>query len=474
MALRTRLTLWYGALFAVILVTFSLLTYALHVRGHYEDRDRNLVASAAHVAMDLDDVVDFRGHYGMGMPELEINLQLYDAAAHLVEQTQSEVIAPPLAPQAILLAPAGPAYDALAGLAPSLLHFPPPRDGAFGLTEDASGRWRSYVLPMYDGAQRTGYVVALSSLSSLDAIMQLFRLTLLSLAAIGLLIALLASWAVAGRALRPIDRMVQTAQAITQERDLARRVPSPPHHDELGRLAETLNAMLASLEAALQAQQRFIADASHELRAPLTAIQGNLELLRMGAIPLAEQGEVLGDVEREAARLGRMAADLLVLARADAGGVLVRRPVDLDKVLLDTLYAAQPLAHGQRLGVDPFEPVQIFGDEDRLRQLVLILLDNALKYTAPAGSVTLGLRRAADSQAEILVCDTGIGIPAADLRHVFERFYRADPARGRDPGGTGLGLPIARWITEQHGGSITLVSEPGEGTCATVRLPLNG
>jgi two-component system OmpR family sensor kinase len=345
------------------------------------------------------------------------------------------------------------------------------RTGTFGLLQAPDGRWRAFVLPLRDGESLTGYLVALAPLSHLDATMNLFRGTLVTLALIGLAVALLSSYAIAGRALRPVDHMVQTAQAIALEHDLSRRVPAPPQSDELGRLAETLNAMLASLEASARAQQRFVADASHELRAPLTAIQGNLELLRMQAVPAGESGEMLADVEREAARLGRLVADLLALARADSGLTLPRRPVDLDQVVIETLGTAQPLVHGQALAVEPFEPAQVLGDADRLRQLVLLLLDNALKYTPPEGSVTLGLRRDG-AEAEITVRDTGVGIPAADLPHVFERFYRADPARGRDPGGTGLGLPIARWIVEQHGGSIALASEPGRGTLATVRLPL--
>ncbi len=471
MALRIRLALWYSALFAVILVAFSLLTYALHVRGHYEERDRALLASAAHAAADLHFTTDRPLHLGAGLGELEIDLQLYDATGRMREDTHPEVAAPQIEPRTVLAAPAGPAYDAIAGLAPAMS---PPHallDGAFGLTDDATGRWRVFVLPIPTNEAAQGYVVVLSPLVQLDATMRLFRSTLLGLAVVWLLVALGSSYVIAGHALRPVDRMVQTAQTISQERDLSRRVPIPPHHDELGRLAETLNTMLASLETVARVQQRFVADASHELRAPLTAIQGNLELLRMHALPAVECAEVLAEVEREAVRLGRLVADLLALARADSGITLARRPVDLDRVLLDTLCAAQPLAHGQTLAVEPFEPAQTLGDADRLRQLLLILLDNALKYTPSDGSVTLGLRRDA-AQAEITVQDTGVGISAADLVHVFERFYRADPARGRDPGGTGLGLSIARWIVEQHGGTLTLTSEPGAGTLATVRLLL--
>jgi two-component system, OmpR family, sensor kinase len=162
---------------------------------------------------------------------------------------------------------------------------------------------------------------------------------------------------------------------------------------------------------------------------------------------------------------------MLALARADAGVTLQHRPVELDTIVLDAFRSARQLVRGQELELDTFEPAQVVGDEDRLKQLLLILLDNALKYTPAGGQVTLGLRHR-DTKAEVVVRDTGIGIAAGDLPHVFERFYRADPARNRDSGGTGLGLPIARWIAQQHGGDVTIESEPGRGTTAVVRLPL--
>jgi signal transduction histidine kinase len=268
--------------------------------------------------------------------------------------------------------------------------------------------------------------------------------------------------------------MTETAQTITLSQDLTRRIEMPTHQDELGRLAKTFNEMLESIEAASSAQQRFVSDASHELRAPLTAIQGNLELLsRHRSMPEVEREVALAEVTREANRLSRLVADLLALARADAGVPLKHRLLDLDEVVLGAYHEAHQLSQGQTLTLEPFEPVQVTGDEDRLKQLVLILLDNALKYTPAHGHVTLGLQRL-ETGSKITVRDTGVGIPPEDLPHVFERFYRADPARGRDPGGTGLGLPIAHWIVEQHGGKITLESHPGQGTLATVYLPLPG
>jgi len=347
----------------------------------------------------------------------------------------------------------------------------PDPGSAFGLVITREQRWRVYVLPFHT-TRSTGYLEALTPLGRLDASIQAFQLTLPILGLASLLIALLGSWAIAGNALRPIARMIQTAQTITLSRDLSRRVAPSAHRDELGRLAATFNEMLASIEIAYQIQQRFVADASHELRAPLTAIQGNIELLRRKpGMSDADREEALAELERESARLSRLVADLLMLARADAGIALKCCPLDLDALVLDAYSVARHLSHGQILQLDPFEPAQVEGDEDRLKQLLLILLDNALKYTPSGGHVTLGLRRQG-TDVDILVRDTGIGIAPEDVPHVFERFYRADPARSRDPGGTGLGLPIAQWIAEQHEGVIRLESQPGQGTTALVRLPL--
>jgi signal transduction histidine kinase/CheY-like chemotaxis protein len=238
------------------------------------------------------------------------------------------------------------------------------------------------------------------------------------------------------------------------------------------RLAEeALRQSEARLREINQAQQRFVSDAAHELRAPLTAIQGNLELLyRYPDMPFQDRMESVSQALKEAQRLGRLVADLLALARGDGGLRLKREMLDLDRVLLEAFEGACHLSHQHHL-IHQLEPLRLEGDRDYLKQLALILLDNALKYTPPGGEVQLTLSRQGTC-AELRVSDTGNGIAAQDLPHVFERFYRADQSRRRDPGGSGLGLSIAKWIVEQHGGEIRLESELGQGTTAIVRLPL--
>ena len=473
MSIRVRLMLWYGSLFAIVLAVVALLSYAFHTRAHYDDMDRILMTTVGHAVEEASSGLN--PHIVQSAGGLEVQLRLYGADGSLQEPDASAILGPPADPRAVLAAPAEPPFDRIVALAPALAASEPlPPGGTLGLIDTPDERWRVYVMPVVDGGTLTGYVEGLAPLGRIDMSVNRVRTLLLGLSLAGLLAALAASWAVAGRALQPIGDMVQTARSIEQAHDLSERVPVPPQRDELGELAETFNEMLASLEEAYRAQQRFVADASHELRAPLTAIQGNLELLRrqptMSAI---ERQEALGEAEREAARLTRLVADLLALARADSGATIKRAPVDLDAAVLDALSAARPLAHGQSLVLETFEPATVVGDADRLKQLFLILLDNALKYTPPAGSVTVDLCRNG-SHVEVIVRDPGVGIPPDALPHVFERFYRADRARARDPGGTGLGLAIAHWIVEQLGGAIRADSRPGQGTTVTVSLPLVG
>jgi two-component system, OmpR family, sensor kinase len=473
MSLRLRLGLWYGALTGAVVLLVSAFTYAAHTRGHYDDLDNLLASVATHVAEEFATAAP----RGTDLPLAEtvpaaVALRSYDAAGQVLGESRSATF-PAADPAALLTRGSLPPFDPLAGMVPSVGHAAPP-GGAFGLALGADGtRWRLLALPV---PSTGGALVAATPLDRVDTSIARFRLLIAVPAALGAAGSLLAGWLLAGRALRPVATLTATAEAIASSRGFGRRVPVPAAaaRDELGRLATTFNGMLASLEQAYEAERRFVSDASHELRAPLTAIQGNLDLLeRQPGLGEAERREAVSEASREARRLAQLVADLLALARADAGVALRRQPVELDRVALETFGAARHLAHGQRLEIGTLEPAVVEGDPDRLKQLLLILLDNALKYTPPDGTVTLALSRDGPGPTPIVltVRDTGVGIPPDALPRVFERFYRADPARGRDPGGTGLGLPIARWIAEQHGGEIALCSQPGAGTVATVRLP---
>ena len=222
-----------------------------------------------------------------------------------------------------------------------------------------------------------------------------------------------------------------------------------------------------------EAQKRFVSDAAHELRAPLTAIQGNLELVRLyPQMEGQEQLDAIGDAEREAARLGRLVADLLTLARGDRGVEMVDDDLRLDEVLQEAWRSALPLGRNHQMQLLTLESCTVLGDRDRIKQLTLILLENAFKYTPPDGKITLELK-CLDGHGEFRISDNGVGSAETDLERVFERFYRTDEARvrGEDPGGTGLGLSIGKWIAELHGGKVWLEPANGGGTVAVVRLP---
>ena len=467
LSLRARLALWYGALAGLTVLLVCGLLYATHGRARYEDLDQMLASAGDHLAEEY-----VSAGASLVLPELSApNLvaRIYDSTGRLVSASAGDALAPVSNPQVVADQGSPPAFGPFMRLAPALTATSSV-NGVFGLLAGKDGaRWRAYATPV---GQSGSYLVTVTSLGSLDAAMDRFLRLLLLLATLGSVSALAVGGLIAGRALRPVSAVTETADEIARTRSFNRRVPAGPGQDEMGRLAGTLNRMLASLEDAHQAQQRFVSDASHELRAPLTAIQANLEILeRRPDLAPAAREEAIGEASREARRLARLVADLLALARADAGVALRRDHVELDRVLLDSLVEARHLSRGQRLAVGGLEPLEIEGDADRLKQLLLILLDNAIRYTPTGGTITVGLRRVGP-RAALTIVDTGIGIAPADIPHVFERFYRADPARARDSGGTGLGLAIARAIVEQHGGDIAFASEPGKGTTVTVHLLL--
>jgi heavy metal sensor kinase len=278
----------------------------------------------------------------------------------------------------------------------------------------------------------------------------------------------------AGRALSPIDRLTRLARRISAE-DLSQRLDLRLPDDEVGRLARTFDEMIARLEDAFQRQRQFTADASHELRTPLTAIKGQAEVALSRPRDAVAYREVLQAVNEEVDRLIRMVGSLLTLARADAGQIsIASEPVSLGDLVDAAVEQVHPMAEKHSLGLRVVSgpSVVLQADEDLLLQLLLNLLDNAIKCTPSGGQVTVGWR-VNDREIELQVRDTGVGIGPEHLPHIFDRFYRADKARSRAEGGAGLGLSISRWIAEAHGGSISVWSEPGQGTTFTVTIPLN-
>ena len=336
-----------------------------------------------------------------------------------------------------------------------------------------------------------GVIQITRTLRDIEITLGWLRLVLMSIGVISLFFATAAGYLLARAALTPIGRLTRDARSIGETRDFGRRVAVPrtirAQRDEVTRLAVTFNQMLSQLQAAyeeqeytLASQRRFVADASHELRTPLATIRTNLELLQRAGdnLPAADRDEAMADALAEIERLSRLVGDLLTLARVDSGLRLERREeIQVDRLVRDVYRQARLMAMPREHTVtaDSIEEATVLGDADYLKELLLILVDNAIQYTPDGGEIRLGVRRQED-EVVISVADNGMGIAVEDRSHLFERFYRADSARHRDSGtsgGTGLGLSIAQWIADEHNGQIEVQSELGHGSTFTVRLPIH-
>jgi len=286
------------------------------------------------------------------------------------------------------------------------------------------------------------------------------------------------AYAVSGRAFRPIDTLINEVEAITDGRSLHRRLVVDGAGDEMRRLSETLNQMIARLESSFGALRRFTADASHELKTPLAVLRADVERAMSTPSHSTEQLVALEEALQETRRMADLVDSLLTLARADEGRYdLVREPVVLDPLVHEVFESAVILGEDAGLTVSllVLEPATVLGDAPRLRQLFMNLVMNAIKYTPRGGRVEISLSHRLEG-VTFSVRDTGIGIAPSDLSHIFERFWRADRARSRasERGGFGLGLAISQWIAQAHGGSIAATSRVGRGSVFTVHLPTAG
>jgi len=286
------------------------------------------------------------------------------------------------------------------------------------------------------------------------------------------------AYVIGGRAFRPIDRIIDQVEAITDGRSLHRRLAIGAAGDEVARLSSTLNAMIERLETSFGALRRFTADASHELKTPLTVMRADVERAMSPSSTGTEQAVALEEALQQLTRMADLVDSLLTLARADEGRFdLHREPVALAALAREVVETARLLGEDAGLTIDApiIEEADVLGDLTRLRQLFLNLVTNAIKYTPRGGRVEITLIRNGD-QAVLVVLDSGIGIAAADLPYIFERFWRADRVRSRasERGGFGLGLAICQWIAQAHGGTLAVQSRLGRGSTFTVTLPIAG
>ncbi|MEX0787191.1 MAG: ATP-binding protein [Anaerolineales bacterium] len=451
MSLRARLTVGYSAVLGVVLLLFGSAVYLLLASSLTRQVDETLQRTSA-------DILRFsrRDVRGIVLPPLELTANVF------VEVWDSQGV---LAVKSPNLPDLNDPFDA-AALA----------NGERALTEGIveGVHLRILTVPIViEGGEIAGHLQLATSLEVVDAAEELL-LAMLGAGGVGaLLLAAAIGWGTAWAALRPLESVTRSASTISRTDDLARRIPrSGPPGDEVGRLVDAFNQTLQRLEDLFETQRRFLADVSHELRTPLTAIRANVDLLRrLGGVDAEALDSVAGEVDR----MTRLVRDLLLLAQAESGHLpLGREPVELDTLLLEVYQQAKVLAQERvevRLGGE--DRVTVPGDRDRLKQVLLNLVANALDHTPEAGTVTLSLAGVGEF-ARITVSDTGPGIPREELPRIFERFYRIDQSRKRKAGGgAGLGLSIAYWIVRNHQGRIEVASEAGRGATFSVWLPQN-
>lgn len=340
-------------------------------------------------------------------------------------------------------------------------------------TELGESHLRVLTVPLVLGDRPIGVIQVGSSLAVVDATQQVLVIVLVVGVVLSMAIAGAASWISTRQALAPLEAVTQTALQITRADDLSRRIPyQGPPDDEVGQLIHAFNQTLGRLENLFHTQRRFLIDVGHELRTPLTVIRGNVDLMRhIGETDEESMDSILSEVDR----LTRLVGDLLLLAQAESGKLpLDRRLVELDSLVLEVMQQMQVLARKKlHLHLGEIDQVLVCGDKDKLKQVAVNLIGNAISYTPEGGDVVVELGKV-DNRARLTVSDNGPGIPPQDLPYIFERFYRGEKSRTRskDGKGFGLGLSIAYWIVRNHDGAIEVDSKSGAGTTFRVYLPL--
>jgi len=443
-SLRVRLALFGAAVVALALVLFGVLLYALLSRSVITNQDDALRTRAKAAVASLNGSAPVSPSQPVAPADLrtstDIFVEVFDPNWSVLYSTAVLNGSPPTVGP-VLRAEAESAY--------------------LGGVYDTENGFRLYALDFHNGYVVTGQStrVLQSNLSGVVAFLVISG-------SLALLAAMLASWLVAGRALAPLKAVAAAAEEIGRTRDFGRRLPPRRSRDEVARLTASFNQMLSRLQGAFESQRRFVADASHELRTPLTTIQGNAGLLASRTVSEEVRQAAVADVAQESRRMARLVDRLLTLARADSGLQLDVVKIDLKSVVDEVSRQAAAAHPDQKLLVET-GAASVDGDEDEVRQLLWILLDNAFRYASSAVEVRL---QTEPGWARLMVSDDGPGVPAQERERIFERFYQADPSRTGSH--SGLGLSIASWIVAQHHGRIIAVEARLGGAMFLVDLPL--
>jgi heavy metal sensor kinase len=474
--IRARLTAWYSVALALTLAAFAAVLYVDRRSASYQDLDQRIQSEASLTAGILAE--SYRARGVLVRRDTAGSLVLIGDLAALLEAVPDFLVI--TAHDGTLLFASSDAraltfqqVEQLRRLASGPLSGR--STGTVRLGPDGP-RIHYAIHYVTDAGPQLGAILAGANVRSAELGPEQLLSTFALILPLGLIAALLMGTWIASHALKAVDQIITEVREITDGRSLHRRLAEPLVKDELGRLAETLNQMMMRLERSFAALRRFTADASHELKTPLTVLRAGVE--RAITTPNLPQDALaaLEETLQEIKRMTELVDALLTLARADEGiAPLHREPVDLRGIVEEVQETGELLAEqaGVTMSVaTPAEPMVVSVDASRIRQLILNLVTNAVKYTPAGGSVRMQLGPA-NGRVTLSVADTGIGIAAGDLPHIFDRFWRADSARTRtgERPGAGLGLAICKWIAEAHGGQIDVVSRPGRGTTFTVTLP---
>ncbi len=460
-SIRVRLTIWYGGGLALIMLLFATALYVVMARALEDQVDRSLEEAAVAASQSLEEhrfgpflLLD---DLTQAFPELALIdkfFQIFGPQGQVTLQSANiKTRNIPLSQTALQSSLQGHAVF-------ETVRF----------HDEIPIRLLSY--PIRHGQTLVNILRVGTSLQPEEEMLARLVFVLLIGSPLAVVVSVLGGWFLAGRALRPVDAMTLTAQRIAGG-DLTQRIETTSK-DEIGRLASTFNNMIARLEASIRQIRQFSADASHELRTPLTITKGETELaLRKPRSPEVYREALESNLE-EIDRMSRIVDELLFLSRADLGEVHVASDhVQLDALVQEIQLQAIVLGKERQIAttLGPVEPLRVSGDEWRLRELILNVVDNAVKYSLPRGTVQLGLTQR-HGMARVTVQDHGIGMTPEEQRLVFDRFYRTDAARAHAQKGTGLGLSICKWIAEAHHGTIEVASTFGQGSCFTISLPL--
>jgi heavy metal sensor kinase len=461
MTIRIKMTLWYGAVLAAVLALFGTTVYVM-MRHQLRTRlDSGLGRELAEVAEEAEEAgSDARLRERLGQSFRHrggYEVQVSSADGEVIFRTEGLKETP---------LPVPPVPQSFKRLDYESVPLP-----ARSVTLGALGRLR-VAGELIPGPTSTVVIQTATSLAPDDHELSELLFILLLSGPLALAAALGGGYLLARKGLAPVDHMARTAGEITSKH-LHRRIDVPNPGDELGRLAKTLNEMIARLERSFDEMQRFTADAAHELRTPLAVLRSEAEVALRSPREPEQYRQVLETMLEEVERLARLAEQLLFLSRKDAGLIpRVREPLELERLAEDVAEMMHLVAEakGVTLSVEHLALCPVRADEDQLRRVLFNLVDNAIKFTPAGGTIWVRCEPVGD-RFGVIIRDSGIGIEAEHLPHIFERFYRVDPARTREAGGTGLGLAIGRAITEAHGGCIRIESTPGIGTEATLLLP---